>query len=128
MIATASTETLASAMAKQVKRVNEKSAALAGDSGTASTLHQRIAELEAEIARLQTLLQQREQTSRISAGGRELITPSQAAKAHGVSVATINRALNGIGARLEGIQMENGRWMVYADAPIVRLPRQKRGK
>lgn len=124
MIATTLSPELAHGMTQQVKRVNKRTE-------SETTLRQRIAELETEVRRLQALLQLQErhddQTSRISAGGRELITPSEAARAHGVSLATINRALNGWGSyRLDGIQMSNGRWMVYADSTLVKPNRRKR--
>lgn len=125
------TPAIADGMKQQVQRANKHD--------DPSTLRQRIAELEAEIRRLQTLLQQRDnllssqtaeqgvRPSAITAGGRELITPSQAARAHGCSVATINRALNGWGNyHLDGIQLPNGRWMVYADSFLKRPNRRNR--
>lgn len=53
----------------------------------------------------------------ISADGRAVVTPSEFARIHNTTVPTVNRALNntGDGRRLQGQQLLNGHWLVYAD-------------
>lgn len=111
---------VARAMSAQLVRVNE----------SPDRLKERIAELEGEVAKLQTLLQVRDRRQQgggnsapvADAAGRELIPPSIYARRIGKSVSTINRALNAVGHyRLDppGIRQPNGRWLVVADARLI---------
>lgn len=78
-----------------------------------SVWEQRLAEAQLEIARLKTLLNQTRPAT---------ITAQQFARAHGVSVSTINRACHQAGHRsIDGYhyQESNGRWRIDPAAHLV---------
>jgi hypothetical protein len=77
--------------------------------------HDEIRDLKARLAALSQ--------SGISSAGHPLTTPLEFAKAHRVSVSTVNRALNA--GDLLGIRQPNNRWLVDADQPY--SPKRNRG-
>lgn len=81
-------------------------------------LYALLEEARAEIRALNAKLAAMESTQPvqgISTNGHPLTTPLEFAKAHRVSVSTVNRALNA--QELLGVRQPNNRWLVEADQP-----------
>lgn len=124
------------AMAVQLDRVNERAdapklvphAPAAVDHET--PLHQQIRALEADLARAQARIAELEARLKPQPGAaltlntRPVITPRAAARAAGVSVATVSRYLTS--GRWAGVQDERGRWLVYSDQDLT--PKGRRRK